>query len=183
MTKRKSVRLRLRQLLEALLPYPWALRVRRRRLDRHFSPLVQNAKGDEREYLSQEWALESAEIEDELDSQMTSRLRRIARRYYVTFPPTPSRDDDDDEHWMRGRVVETWHLTHAGIALVQRYIEEAKARRRAKWESWAKILGGLITSLIALGSVIVSIIEPFVAPRDDLLSRSSLPLRPTRVFC
>lgn len=159
MTKRKSLRRRLRQLWEALLPYPWVLRVRLRRLNRFYSPLLKKAKGDERETINQEWGSESAEIEDELDSQMTSRLHRIARRYYVTFPPTPQLSRvDEDENWTRGRVIETWHLKPAGVALVMRQIEEAKARRRSKWESWAKILGGLITSLVALGSVIVSII-------------------------
>jgi hypothetical protein len=43
------------------------------------------------------------------------------------------------------------------MASLLRQIEDVKKRRREAWELWAKIVSGLVTSLVAIGSVIVSL--------------------------
>jgi len=129
-----------------------------RGLDRTYRPLVANAKGHEREMLNSEWASESAELLDELEELQARRLLRRAWRYYIVAPEKPHGNDDENEHWRRGYTGETWHLKPAGIAGIRRQIEEARARRRDAWATWAKILGGLLTGLIALVSALVSLI-------------------------
>jgi hypothetical protein len=183
MTKRKSLRRRLRQLWEALLPYPWVLRVRLRRLNRFYSPLLKKAKGDERETINQEWGSESAEIEDELDSQMTSRLHRIARRYYVTFPPTPQLSQvDEDENWTRGRVIETW----APQARWRRVGNAADRRSQSPPPVEVGVLGqdtrraDHLPGGVGVGDRLDHP-RPASRPVTTILSGSSRPLRPTRV--
>jgi hypothetical protein len=66
--------------------------------------------------------------------------------------------DREDDSWEYSGHSDSWYLTRAGIAALRRQIEEATKRRREAWEAWAKILGGLITALTALGSILVSLI-------------------------
>jgi len=102
---------------------------------------------------------ERANVQEQLEGIQTQQLLRRAWRYYIVAPGIPySREDHEDEHWIRGWASDTWNLKPAAVASLQREIEEAKKRRREAWEAWAKILGGLITGLIALVSALVSLI-------------------------
>lgn len=165
------VRQRLRLLLQpfrrafyACLPREWALRLRRRAIEQHFRPLLEKAaKGVDRDYLKeQRWeALQT--LEEFFEDTFTQRLLRKARRYYVLPPPRPdffNNDDPNLEYWASG-VTDTPYLTPAGVHLVVKQIDEERARRRVRWESWAKILGGILPGLVALGSVIVSLFLVF----------------------
>lgn len=101
---------------------------------------------------------ERAHLEEQLDGIKTQRLLRRAWRYYIVAPQKPySHEDHEDENWVRGWASDTWYLKPAAVASVQRQIEEAKKRHLEAWEVWAKILGGLITVLVALVSALVSL--------------------------
>ena len=106
-----------------------------------------------------EHLFERAFVEEELESVQTQRLLRQAGKYYV-FPPAITRagDEDEDPNWARGWAAGAWYLRPAAVASVRREIEDAKKRRREAVESWSKIIGGIITALVALGSVIVSFV-------------------------
>ena len=158
MARKRTVRSELRRAVRWLLLRTWVLRADLRALDRRYRPLVANTKGDEREMLNAEWASETAELLDELEELQARRLLRRAWHYYIVALEKPHGDDDENEHWRRGFTGETWHLKPAGIASIRRQIEEARARRREACATWAKILGGLLTGLIALVSALVSLI-------------------------
>jgi hypothetical protein len=130
-----------------------------RALDRHYRPRIAQVKGEDRDALSTAWTFDRAEVLDELEEHRTQRLLRQAWRYYIVAPEKPwDNPDQEDEHWKRGYVGETWHLKPAGIAALRRQIEDAKSRRREVWATWAKILGGLVAGLVALVSALVSLI-------------------------
>ena len=103
---------------------------------------------------------ERADVQEEVEGIQTRRLLRRARRYYIVAPEITrtSKAHPVDENWTRGWASGTWYLKPAAVASIQRQIEEAKSRRREAWAVWAKILGGLMTGLIALVSVLVSLI-------------------------
>jgi hypothetical protein len=158
-SKKKPLSSLLRQLSRRLLPRAWALRADLRRVDRLYRPLVGRAKGEEREMLIAEHHYERASVEEELEAIQTRRLIRQARKRYIVAPEVPwSSEYHEDENWERGPASETWHLKPAAVASLQRQIEDANKRRREAWEAWAKILGGLITGLVALVSALVSLI-------------------------
>ncbi len=116
-------------------------------------PRVAKAKGAERESLISEHMYERADVEEQLEGIQTQRLLRVAWKHYIVAPEIPQANEDDEyENWMRGWASGTWYLKPAAVASLQRQIEEAKRRRREAWETWAKILGGLIPGLIALVS-------------------------------
>ena len=156
--KKKTLRSRLRQLSRRLLPRTWVLRAALRRSDRIYTPLVAQAKGDEREQLIHEHMDDRASLEEQLEGIQTQRLLRRAWRYYIVAPGIPyGSDDHEDENWIRGWASDTWYLKPVAVALLQQQIEEAKKRRLETWEARAKILGGLITGLIALVSALVAL--------------------------
>jgi hypothetical protein len=156
---RKMLRARLRQLWRRLLPRAWVLWAELRAIDRDYRPLLQQAKGQDHESLMNEYAQDRASVEEELAGLETQRLIRRAWRYYIVAPEIPwTSKDHEDEHWYRGWASGTWHLKRAAVAALQRQIEDAQKRRREAWEAWAKILGGLITGLVALVSALVSLI-------------------------
>jgi hypothetical protein len=135
------------------------LRSSLRRIDRLYRPLTTKAKGDDRERLIEEHCHERADVEEQLEGIQTQRLLRRARRYYIVTPEIKLAGDDwEDENWTRGWASGTLYLKPAAVASLQRQIEDTKKRRRDVWEAWAKILGGLITGLVALGSLLVSAI-------------------------
>ncbi len=157
----------LRRAFYACLPSELALRLRHRAIDRHFKPRIEKATGDDRRYLQEQRWEGIQTLEEFHQDAFTQRLLRKGRRYYVVPPPRPSFENDDDPnlaYWTRG-INDTPYLTMTGVALIVRQIDEEKARRRAKWESWAKILGGILPGLVALGSVIVSVILALKAVR------------------
>jgi hypothetical protein len=130
-------------------------------IDRRYARQAKKVDKPDHERLRYERSIEREEIIEQYADDLSSRLLRKARRYYVVPPRTPRKDVENpqgNEHWNYLPMLETLALTQAGIAVVQRGIEEAQARRRQKWETWAKILGGLVTGLVALGSVIVSLV-------------------------
>jgi hypothetical protein len=135
------------------------LRADLRGIDRYYRSRIAQARGDERESLRDTHGHELAYIGEELEGIQTQRLLRRARQYYIVAPEIPwSSQDHKDENWIRGWASNTWYLKPAAVASLQRQIEEAKKRRREAWEAWAKILGGLITGLVALVSALVSLI-------------------------
>lgn len=158
MGRKKTFRSELGRLVKRVLPRTWVLRADLRALNRTYRSLVANAKGNDRDAFDNEWASQSTELLDEVEELQTRRLLRRAWRHYIVAPEKPRGDDDENEHWSRGYGGETWHLKPAGVAAIRRQIEEAKTRRREAWATWAKILGGLLTGLIALVSALVSLI-------------------------
>ncbi len=113
------------------------------------------AKSDDRESLIQEHMHERADVEEQLEGIQTSRLIRRARKYYIVAPEIKLAGDDwEDENWARGWASGTLYLKTAAVASIQRQIEDAKKRRGEAWETWSKIIGGLITSIVALASVL-----------------------------
>ena len=157
-SKKKTIRSRLRQMSRRLLPRTWVLRAAIRRSDRYYRPRVALAKGDDRKQLVQEHMEERASLEEQLAGIQTRRLLRRAWRYYIVAPEIPwSSEDREDSNWIRGWASDTWHLKAAAVASLERQIQEAKKRRLETWEAWAKILGGLLTLLIALVSALVSL--------------------------
>ena len=99
-------------------------------------------------------------MEEELKGLQTDRLRRQARKYYIVTPPiTPHAHVHGlDNNWERGLNTHTWYLKPGTVSSIWREIEDARRRRRDVWEAWAKIVGGVVTALVALGSVIVSLV-------------------------
>jgi len=105
--------------------------------------------------LIQQHMEERAAVEEELESIQTQRVLRRARKYYIVTPPIKMAGDDyEDENWERGWASGTLYLKPAAVASLQRQIEEARSRRREAWATWAKIISGLITTLVALVSVL-----------------------------
>lgn len=149
---------RLRRLSRELLPRTWGLRASMQRIDRIYRPLVAQAKGDDRERIIEEHMRERADVEERLEGIQTARLLRRARKYYVVAPEIKLTGDEwDDENWARGWAGGTLYLKPAAVASIQRQIDDAKKRRREAWEAWSKIIGGLITSIVALASVLALI--------------------------
>jgi hypothetical protein len=102
--------------------------------------------------------VEQALVMDELAGIQTPRLLRRAWRYYILAPEHPwSSEDHEDDNWIHGWETGIWSLKPAAVASLERQIEEAKKRRHEAWEAWAKILGGLMTGLVALVSALVSL--------------------------
>jgi hypothetical protein len=133
------------------------LRRRLRRIDRIYQPLVAKAKGDEKESLIHQHWDERAAVEEELEALDTHRLQRLARKYWIVPPPITSAvhgEEQEDQNWQRGWASNMIYLKPAAAAVLYREIEDAKKRRREVFESWAKIIGGLITALVTLISVI-----------------------------
>ncbi len=155
----ERLRSRLRRLFRTLFPRAWVLQANLRDIDRYYRPLVAQAKGDEREMLIDRHIQERTYVEEELDGIQTQRLLRQASRYYIVVPGIP-RDSEDhqDDNWTYGWLSGTWYLEPAAIASLRRQIEEVQKRRREAWDAWAKILGSLITGLVALVSALVSLI-------------------------
>lgn len=157
--KKKTLRSRLRQLSRRLLPRTWVLRAALRRSDRVYRPRIAQAKGDEREQLIGEYMDDRYSLDEQLEGIHTQRLLRRAWRYYIVAPGKPhSREDHEDENWIRGWASDTWYLKPGAVAALQRQIEEAKKRRLEIWEARAKIVGPLITGLALLVSALVSLI-------------------------
>ena len=157
--QRATFRSRVRWWSRRLLPRAWTLRADIRGINRAYRPLIAHAKGEERDDLQERHQAELRSVYDELAELQTRRLLRQAWRYYIVVPERPWKlDDREDDTWEYSGHSDTWSLTLAGIVALQRQIEEAKKRRREAWETWAKILGGLITALTALGSILVSLI-------------------------
>jgi hypothetical protein len=148
-----------RRFAQKFLPRTWVLQYDRRRTNRIFRPLIANAKGDERRKLVDEHMWELASIEEQLEGIQTARVLRQARKYYIVTPEIKLDEGiDEGRSWQRGWASDTLYLKPAAVASLLREIEDTKRRRRDVWESWIKILGGLITALVALGSVIVSLV-------------------------
>ncbi len=110
--------------------------------------------------LAEEHMEARADVEEQLEGLQTQRLLGRARRYYIVAPKIPWEKDpgDGDDNWSRGWASGTWSLTPSAAAAIQRQIEEAKGRRREAWATWVKLLGGLITGLVALVSALVSFV-------------------------
>ena len=159
-SKKKTARARVRQLLRRLFPRTWVLRADLRRSDRIYRPLIDKAEGHERERLIAEYMdVGRGPLEEELDGIQTQRLIRRAWRYYIVAPEKPyGSEDHEDENWIRGWASGTWYLKPAGVAALQRQIEEANKRRLEVWEGWVKILTAPILLLIALVSAFASLI-------------------------
>lgn len=158
-SKNKTLRSKVRQVLRRPLPRTWVLRADLQRSDRIYMPLIDEAKGNEREQLIAEYRSDRAPLEEELEGIRTQRLIRRAWRFYIVAPEKPyGREDYEDENWIRGWASWTWYLKPSGVATLQRQIEEAKKRRLEVWEGWVKIVTAPISLLIALVSALVSLI-------------------------
>ena len=144
----------------ACLPTSWRAELRGRRLTRRHDLQIQTATtDDEKRAVSEAYLHNREELREDLEAYRSDQLVRHARRYYLVPPAIPwGRGEDDDPHWERGPVSDEWHLRPAAFADLYRQIEDARARRRAVWESWAKIVGGLLSGIIAVLSVIVSLV-------------------------
>lgn len=153
-SKKQTLRSRLRQLRRRLLPLSLSLRIDLRHIDRQYRSRVAQAPGEERQSLIERHSEEREYVEEQLAGIQTRRLLRRAWRYFIVTPEMSS----ESTAWTRGWASGTWYLEPAAVASLQREIEEAKKRRREAWEAWAKILGGLITGLVALVSALVSLI-------------------------
>lgn len=145
------------------LPVGWAARRQLRGIDQLYRRRLTEARtDDEKRELYENRAWQAATIDDELKGYQSQHLVRKARRYHIVPPPIPWGKrlplGDEDKSWIRGWASDEWYLRPEAFSLLLGEVDEAKARRRAVWESWVKILGGLITGLVALGSVIVSLI-------------------------
>jgi hypothetical protein len=148
----------LRQRALGLLPRTWALRLQLRAVDRFYSPRVAKAGGEEEDRLIGQHMVERGFIEEELAGIETRRLCRTARRYNVLVPEMRWSKNNRDEHWERGQYEGTLYLRRAAVAELRRQIEDAKKRRLELWQARATIISGLVTGLVALGSVIVSLV-------------------------
>ena len=138
-SQRATLRSRLRRWSRRLLPRSWALHAEIRGINRAYRPCIAQAKGEEREDLLDRHQHELGYVYEELEELQTQRLLRQAWRYYIVAPEKPwKREDHKDDTWEYGWLSDTWHLKRAGIAALQRQIEEAKKRRREAWEAWAK---------------------------------------------
>jgi hypothetical protein len=148
----------LRRRALGLLPRTWALRVELRAVDRYYNPRVAKATGEEEDRLISQHMVDRGFIEEELAGIETRRLRRTARRYNALVPEMRWNKNNRDEHWERGQYEGTWYLRPAAVAELRRQIEDAKKRRLELWQARATIISGVITGLVALGSVIVSLV-------------------------
>jgi hypothetical protein len=101
--------------------------------------------------------MELASASEVLQELQTERLLRQAWRYYIAPPEKPRTREDEDDTWEYGWLCDTWHLKRAGIAALQRQIEEAQQRRRVARQSWVTLLGPMLTALAALMTAIVSL--------------------------
>jgi hypothetical protein len=143
----------------ACLPFEMLARVYLRRLHRRHAARLRGASGEEARYESEEYIRAQAEIREAVEGDRSDRLVRQARRYHIVPPEFPGAAPlNDDPSWERGPVSDEWRLRPKIFAALYREVDDAKARRRLVLESWAKILGGLITGLVALLSVIVSLV-------------------------
>jgi hypothetical protein len=80
-------------------------------------------------------------------------------RYYIAAPEKPwDRENREDENWNYGWLSDTRYLKPAAIVSLQRRIEDVKRHCREVWETWAKILGGVIPGLAALVTAFVPLI-------------------------
>ena len=150
---------RLSRLSLRTLPRTWRLRIELRGVHRHYVPLIDRAKPDEEDLLIGEYMHFRDEITEQLEGIASQRLIRTAEKYHIVPPAIPwSGKAHLDENWSRGSASGTWRLKPAAIALLWRQIEDAKKRRLDVWDARAKILGGLISGLVGLGSVLVSLV-------------------------
>lgn len=148
-----------RRVERACLPFEWLAGLYLRRLRRDHAARLQNASNEEAGYASEDYLRAQSEIREAVEGDRTDRLVRQARRYHIVPPEFPGAAPlNDDKSWERGPVSDEWRLRPKAFAELYREVEDAKARRRLVLESWAKILGGLITGLVALLSVIVSLV-------------------------
>lgn len=101
---------------------------------------------------------ERADVEEQLEGIQTSRLLCRARKYYIVAPEIKLAGDNwEDANRARGWASDTLYLKPAVVASIQRQIEDAKKRRLEAWGTRSKIIGGLITIIVALASVLALI--------------------------
>lgn len=138
-----------RWLEDLLLPRPWALRLKLRRVNREYRQdlakrTADKVSGDELEALRQEWHFEADLVEDEFRSIDTRRLIRTARRLRVPV----------SGYWKEGRGGGRYLTPDSFVALRTAIRQERKERReaRAAWLPWLIALTGLIGTLIGLAA-------------------------------
>jgi hypothetical protein len=139
------------RLSRVLLPETWRIRADQRGVNRYYR--------EQNKYNSDDHIYELFDLHEQLQAVETRRVLRLASRYFIIVLDTPrSSDNDESEYWEWSSVNHRWYLKPAGVASLQRQIQEAKKQRREVWEAWAKIVGGLMTGLVALVSALVSLI-------------------------
>src|SRR5262245_40372787 len=120
-------------LLTRLLPARMRLDRDLRKLDRLFGPLVEKAKGDEREQLISEHLYERSLVVGELDAMETAYWRRMAGRYHV---PSPGRRFAAVTSIKRTRTSTTTiiqgpgPLSEVGIFKMKKLVQEEQKKRR-----------------------------------------------------
>jgi hypothetical protein len=127
-----------------------------RRLDRRCLTRARELKGDDLDAFKEEHTIERESIREQFETVMSTRLVMKARQYHLATPPIPVGNDEGDESWEDGPVSDTYYLRATATAALHRAIEDSQARRRAAWESRAKIAGAFLQTYITTGSIIVA---------------------------
>lgn len=125
-------------------------RHRERRLHKFYAPLLDKAKGDEREMLHQELGSELWELDRERSEDRDSKLIKKARRYDIPIP----RKVEKDELWQE-LDQGFWLLTDQGVYHLKKAIQEEQKQelvlRKAKLDlivGWTPLITGLEASSV-----------------------------------
>ena len=109
------------------------------------------AEGEKREEIEILKSEESGiffEIQDEIQSLITSHLANVAQRHFL---PVPDRNDDDMWNKFGYRKV----LTDKGISQIRKTIRREKKERRDTYMPWIAAFTGLIGALTGLLAIIL----------------------------
>lgn len=150
---------RLQRLYQKLLPRERGLHAELRRIDQTYGTWVAEATGEERESRISQHMHMRDEVLEQLEGIATQRLLRRAAKHPTVIVPEIRRSGKygQDEHWEQGHATGEWYLKRAAYASVYREIEEAERRRREVWEFRIKIASTVLPWLVALVSVLVSL--------------------------
>jgi hypothetical protein len=123
------------------------LGIRIREIDEEYRPrLVAAEDGPEAADVSREWDLAREEYEDALGSLRTSRLIPLARHWNVEIPANAWTTSQNESSYISGE----------GEVRLRRSIRDAR-REAAKW--WVTVLTPVLSLLVALFSVILSLLS------------------------